>query len=70
MKKQFPELPGWQFTLEEASASVYEVVGEDRFGRRVSAKGINPDALFLQCFSDALQIVGAGQKTTPAPPSC
>jgi hypothetical protein len=57
MRKQFPELPGWQFDLDEVSASVYEVIGEDRFGHRISAKGTDPDALLEQCRKEALRMV-------------
>lgn len=57
MKNQFPELPGWQFNLDEVSASVYEVVGQDRAGHRVTAKGTDPDALLEQCRNDALRMV-------------
>jgi hypothetical protein len=63
MKQQFPELPGWQFDLDEVSASVYEVIGEDRLGHRVSAKGPDPDALLEQCRKDALRMVADGRRT-------
>ena len=56
MKKQFPELPGWQFDLDEVSAGVYEVIGQDRVGHRITAKGTDLDALLEQCRRDALDL--------------
>ena len=62
MTEQFPELPGWQFQLDEVSANVYEVVAQDRQGHRVRAKGTNPDALLEQCRTDVLRMVAQGLK--------
>jgi hypothetical protein len=56
MKKRIAELPTWQFELDEVSAGVYEVIGTDTLGHRVSAKGTDPDSLFEQCRSDAARL--------------
>lgn len=51
MKKQFADLPGWEFEIEEVSAGVYRVIGHDRHGHRISFTGVDPDALVEQCRS-------------------
>lgn len=56
MKKQFAELPEWKFDMDEVSAGVYEVLGRDRAGRSVSAKGTNLDLLLEQCRREAMRI--------------
>jgi hypothetical protein len=53
MKRSFPELPDWSFSVEEVSAGVYEVTGTDTMGRRVQAKGTDPDALLAESRRDA-----------------
>jgi hypothetical protein len=63
MKKHFPDLPGWQFDLDEVSANVYEVVGKDKSGHLISAKGTDPDALLEHCRNDALRILANEQRT-------
>jgi hypothetical protein len=47
----------WRLALEEISMGVYECRGGDRWGRRVSRKGTNPDALLQQCSRDISEIV-------------
>jgi len=56
MNKTYPELPKWEFELDEVSASVYDVVGTDKSGHRVSSKGTDLDALIEQCKKDAKEI--------------
>ncbi|MCP5443153.1 MAG: hypothetical protein H6968_08985 [Chromatiaceae bacterium] len=56
MKKIYPELPKWEFELDEISANVYEVIGTDKSGHRVSSKGLDLEALIEQCKSDAREI--------------
>ena len=53
MKREFLDLPTWEFEIDEVSAGVYEVMGRDRSGHRVSAKGIDPEALLEQCRKEA-----------------
>jgi hypothetical protein len=48
------------FDLDEVSANVYEVIAEDCHGHRVSATGIDPDALLEQCRTDVLRMVAEG----------
>jgi hypothetical protein len=56
MKRDFRDLPTWEFEMDEVSAGVYEVTGRDRAGHRVSAKGIDLDSLLEQCRNEALRI--------------
>jgi len=56
MKKTFSELPAWSFDMDEVSAGVYEVVGTDNSGHRVSAKGTDLDAALENCRQQALRI--------------
>jgi hypothetical protein len=56
MKKQFPDLPAWNFDMDEVSAGVYEVIGRDNAGHIVSAKGIDLDSLLEQCRKEARKI--------------
>lgn len=56
MEKRIPELPAWQFEIDEVSAGVYEVVGRDGLGHRVFAQGTDPDSLLEQCRSDAMRL--------------
>jgi len=59
VKKTYPDLPEWEFELDEVSANVYEVVGTDKSGHRVSSKGLNLDEIIEQCKKDA-KAIGAG----------
>ena len=56
MKKEFLDLPTWEFKIEEVSAGVYEVSGSDRSGHHVSAKGIDPESLMEQCRREAVSL--------------
>ena len=56
MKKTFPDLPSWSFDMDEVSAGVYEVVGSDIRGNRVSAKGTDLDAVVEDCRRQALKL--------------
>ena len=47
--KKFPELPGWNFEIEEVSAGVYEVKARDVAGRSISLKGVDPEMLLDKC---------------------
>ena len=53
---KFSELPDWTFSVEEVSAGVYEVTAMDSVGRRVQAKGVDPDALLADCRRDAARL--------------
>ncbi len=39
MRKTFPNLPNWSFDLDGVSANVYEAIGTDIYGHRVSYTG-------------------------------
>jgi len=67
MNTTFPELPGWSFSMDEVSAGVYEVVGSDERGRRVSARGTVLDAVLEECRREALRIESGA---TSRPPHC
>jgi len=56
MKKSFPDLPGWTFEMDEVSAGVYEVVGHDVSGNKVSSKGIELDKIVADCKAKARQL--------------
>ena len=56
MKKRYPDLPTWEFEMDEVSASVYEVIGRDDKGHRVSAKGTDLDSLLKRCRTEARKI--------------
>ncbi len=58
MKKTYSDLPEWSFELDEVSANVYEVVGTDRMGHRVSSTGIDLDQIIEQCKKNARKIGG------------
>jgi len=53
MKKTFPSLRDWTFDVDEVSAGVYEVIGRNRLGQAVSAKGTDPDKLLDECKESA-----------------
>jgi hypothetical protein len=62
MRKQFPDLPGWTFEMEEVSASVYEVVGRDQSGHCVTSKGVDPDKALDECKKEARRTFLKGAK--------
>jgi len=63
MISRFPELPDWEFRMEEVSAGVYEVKGSDSHGRRVSAIGTDLDELIARCRREAVnQLVEPGRR--------
>ena len=59
MKKTYPDLPAWEFQLDEVSVNVYEVVGTDKLGHKVSSKGVDLDELIEKCRKDAKAIEAA-----------
>ena len=69
MKKRVAELPTWQFEIDEVSAGVYEVVGNDDHGHRVFAQGTDPDSLLAQCRSDAARLTPTSRSGSGNPPS-
>jgi len=57
MRREFEELPGWTFGIDEVSAGVYEVIGRDDLGHLVTAKGVDLDVLVEECRQEALAIL-------------
>lgn len=64
MKKVFPDLPGWSFEINEVSAGVYEVIANDRHGRRFSDKDTDPDTLLEKCRQQARELVQRARSAT------
>ncbi|HIP39183.1 MAG TPA: hypothetical protein EYG88_07375 [Desulfocapsa sulfexigens] len=56
MKKIFPDLPNWSFNLDEVSANVYEAIGTDKYGHKVSYTGTDLEAILSQCKCAAKKI--------------
>jgi len=56
MRKTFPDLPGWSFDLDEISANVYEAIGTDKHGHRVSYTGTDLEEILNQCKCAAKEI--------------
>ncbi len=56
MKKTFPDIPDWQFEIEEVSANVYRVTGVTANGHRVQSEGSDFDALLEDAKGSALRI--------------
>ena len=56
MRKTFPDLPNWSFDLDEVSANVYEAVGTDQFGHKISYTGTDLEAILNQCKLAAKEI--------------
>ena len=55
-------VPGWRFRLSERSAGVYEVVGTDTSGRRVTRQGTGIDRLIDDAAADARALLGSGHR--------
>lgn len=52
----FVDLPGWQFTVDEVSAGVYQVLGVDESRRSVQLHGEDPEALLHRCHEEAVKL--------------
>jgi hypothetical protein len=52
-RSQFPEIPGWRFTLIETSSGVYQAEGFHDDGRSVSRTGHDPSVLIRETAEDA-----------------
>lgn len=57
MIKKFFETPGWEYRVDEISASVYCVLARDDVGRTVQRVGLDPEALLEECKADVLAIL-------------
>ena len=57
MASPFEDVPGWEFTVDEVSAGVYEVFGVDEAGRSVRVYGQDPDELLRRCHEQAVEMI-------------
>ena len=55
MKKEFPELPGWAFEIEE-SAGVFHVKATEKNGRTFDMTGADRDVLLSECRQEAVAL--------------
>jgi hypothetical protein len=51
-----PELPDWNYTVEEVSMGVYQLKGIDKQGRIVDLTGTDPDKLIQEFITSAKHI--------------
>lgn len=69
-------LPNWFFRVVEVSNNAWQAEGSDRWGRKVSRTGGDPDSLLEACIEDARNIADdteqsrAPNKTGPTCASC
>jgi hypothetical protein len=49
MKKEFAELPGWSFEIEELSAGGFRITATAKSGRTFETKGTDYEALLAEC---------------------
>lgn len=57
MIRQYSELPGWTFEIDEKSAGVYEVVGRDLRGHIIAKIGTEPERLIDECKSEVTDLM-------------
>ena len=50
------ELSNWKFDVDEVSAGVYRVFGEDQSGRNIEMTGTNPEKILAECKNWAMKI--------------
>ncbi len=56
MKKTFLDLPNWEFYIDEVSANVYEIIGSNDSGKKVSFKGYDLEEITNQAKQRAKEI--------------
>ena len=61
MAREFNELPGWSFRIDEVSPGVYRVVGCDLAGRTVEATGPRLKVQIEKCLQAASQMMADSQ---------
>ena len=61
MKKDFPELPGWSFEIEEQSAGVYHITATEKGGRTFDMTGTDRDLLLSECREEAAALAERAQ---------
>lgn len=57
MKKEYPELPGWTFSIEEVSLGAYRLRARDVPGRNIDLMGDDPETLFEEAKQVALRMM-------------
>ena len=65
MKKEFPELPGWSFEIDEASPGVYRITATDIGGRSFEMKGTDREILLVECREEAAALAEQAQFERP-----
>ena len=56
MKKEFPEVPGWSFEIEEQSGGGYQNTPTEKGGRTFDMRGPDRDLLLTECREEAAAI--------------
>ncbi len=49
MKKEFPELPGWSFEIEEQYGGGFRITATAKSGRTFETKGTDYETLLAEC---------------------
>ncbi len=65
MKKEFPEVPGWSFEIEEQPAGVFHITATENGGRTFDMKGTDRDALLSECREEAAALSEQAQFERP-----
>ena len=65
MKKEFPEVPGWSFEIEEQSAGVFHITATENGVRTFDMKGTDRDALLSECREEAAALSEQAQFERP-----
>jgi len=61
LKSEFPikgKTPGWFFSLTEISNGYWKLIGSDKWNRKISLDGIDPDELLEKAEAEASKING------------
>lgn len=61
MPREFEELPGWSFVIDEVSPGVYQAVGRDLAGRTIEATGRRLKVQMEKCLQAAGQMMSDSQ---------
>jgi hypothetical protein len=59
LEKDFPikgMTPGWFFSITEISNGYWRVEGSDKWGRKISLDGVDPDDLLEKAEAEAMRI--------------
>jgi hypothetical protein len=56
MIREYQELPGWTFDIDEKSAGVYEVVARAEKGHVITRVGTEPERLIDACKREAVDL--------------